>query len=149
MHDKNSHRKNIASLLFVEYTNAMKLFFALLLIVILLGGCSDQPDNRPVLLGSQHMRCDRLFDPSNNETTTLKTPAGFYLSPLEAFLLAESKAGFKCGHKFGSQIYADKKKYYIVRLSGRPRLDVQQKIIFIEAIIYGVGGDVWEVKKRI
>lgn len=117
--------------------------------VLLLSGCSESLDQSPVLWDSQHMRCDRFFDLNDNEMSTLETPVEFSVSPTQAMLLAESKAGFKCGHKFGAQIYVDKKNYYLLRLSGEPRLNVQQRIRAIEVIIDGTSGDVWQVKKHI
>jgi hypothetical protein len=115
--------------------------------MLVLAGCSLQQHDYPTLIGSQHMRCDRLFNEKGDLVETIETPAGFTVTPVEALRLAEVKGNFNCHHKWGGHIYADKYKYYLVAPGTGATLNLHNAFAMLRVVIDGTNGTVWEVRR--
>jgi len=89
------------------------------LAVLLIFGCTKSEPNLE-LVAIQHIgkgvingdACKTLYREDGRDVTT---PVNFKITPYEAVSLVKEKLGYSCGHKFGSQVLADKEHYHIVR----------------------------------
>jgi hypothetical protein len=113
----------------------------------MLCGCFFPQSEQPKLIGSQHLYCDRLFNPKGELVDEIETPAGFSVTPAEAIRLAEKKTNLKCHHKWGTSLYADRNYYYLMRPGTGVTLNLNKSIRLLKAVVDGTDGAVWEIRR--
>ena len=107
---------------------------------------SLQEKDLPVLIGSQFISCDHFINLDKEKVKDLEIPGSFKISPKVALQIVKEKTNFKCHHKMGAQIYADKRYYYFVRIGTGKTLNISRALTSIEVIVDGNGGSFWEMK---
>ncbi|MGH1487378.1 MAG: hypothetical protein ACRBCI_14280 [Cellvibrionaceae bacterium] len=111
------------------------LYIGILFIPLI--ACSENNNTKIKFIANQWVgngfegdnRCASIYREDGN---IVKTPPTFSLSPLDAVSIAKETLNFSCTHKWGAQIYADKKHYYIARLGSLDNA----------IIIHGVSGEI-------
>lgn len=94
--------------------------YIICIILFFLAGCSKTQPNLEVVawqhIGKGIVNGDACKTLYREDGQAVISPENFKITPFDAIEIAKEKLGYSCGNKFGAQVLANGKSYYIVRL---------------------------------